>query len=139
MRALLIPLLMLGCGAAQTHPEDDLAESIRQFNDGVRWGRYEVAASSIPPLQRAQFVDDMDERGDDLKITDYDIVKVDPHGSREARVQIKIGWYKTSEGTVHETHAQQTWERQGKTWLMVEEKRLRGTEMPGLSESVMKD
>ena len=139
MRALWITLLLLGCGAAQSHPEDDLAESIRQFNDGVRWGRYEIAASSIPPPQRAQFVDDMDERGDDLKITDYDIVKVDPHGSREARVQIKIGWYKTSEGTVHETHAQQLWERQGKTWLMVEEKRLRGTEMPGLSESVMKD
>ena len=58
---------------------------------------------------------------------------------REARVQVKISWYKASEGTVHETHALQTWERQGKTWLMVEEKRLRGSEMPGLSESVMKD
>ncbi len=139
MRAILITVLMLGCGAAQVHTEEDLPDSIRQFNDGVRWGRYEVAASSIPPTQRAQFVDDMDERADDLKITDYDIVKVDPHGSREAHVQIKISWYKASEGTVHETHALQTWERQGKTWLMVEEKRLRGSEMPGLSESVMKD
>jgi 5,10-methenyltetrahydromethanopterin hydrogenase len=139
MRAILITVLMLGCGAAQVHPEEDLPDSIRQFNDGVRWGRYEVAASSIPAIQRAQFVDDMDERANDLKITDYDIVKVDPHGSREAHVQIKISWYKASEGTVHETHALQTWERQGKTWLMVEEKRLRGSEMPGLSESVMKD
>lgn len=139
MRAILITVLLLGCGAAQVHTEEDLPDSIRQFNDGVRWGRYEVAASSIPPTQRAQFVDDMDERSDDLKITDYDIVKVDPHGSREAHVQIKISWYKASEGTVHETHALQTWERQGKTWLMVEEKRLRGSEMPGLSESVMKD
>jgi 5,10-methenyltetrahydromethanopterin hydrogenase len=139
MRAILISVLVLGCGAAQVHPENDLPESIRQFNDGIRWGRFEVAASSIPAAQRAEFVDEMDERANDLKITDYDIVKVDPHGPREAHVQIKISWYKASEGTVHETHALQTWERHGKNWEMVDETRLRGSEMPGLSESVMKD
>lgn len=139
MRAILISVLVFGCGAAQVRAENDLPESIRQFNDGVRWGRFEVAANSVPPAQRAQFVDDMDERADDLKITDYDIIKVDPRGGREARVQIKLSWYKASEGTVHETHALQTWERHGKAWWMVDASRLRGTEMPGLSESVMKD
>jgi len=139
MRAMLITVLMFGCGAAQVRAENDLPESIRQFNDGVRWGRFEVAASSLPPAQRAQFVDDMDERANDLKITDYDVVKVDPKGTREAHVQIKLSWYKASEGTVHETHALQTWERHGKAWMMVDESRLRGPEMPGLPESVMKD
>jgi uncharacterized protein YchJ len=139
MRAILISMLVIGCGAAQVRPENDLPESIRQFNEGVRWGRFEVAASSVPAAQRAQFVDEMDERANDLKITDYDIVKVDPRGNREAHVQVKLSWYKASEGTVHETHALQTWERHGKAWLMVDATRLRGSEMPGLSESVMKD
>jgi hypothetical protein len=136
---VLITVLLFGCAAAQVHSENDLSESVRQFNDGIRWGRFAVAATSIPPPQRAQFVDDMDERANDLKITDYDVVKVDPRGEREAHVQVKLSWYKASEGTVHETHAIQTWERHGKIWLMVDETRLRGAEMPGLPESVMKD
>jgi hypothetical protein len=139
MRAVLITVLLFGCAAAQVHSENDLSESVRQFNDGIRWERFAVAATSIPPPQRAQFVDDMDERANDLKITDYDVVKVDPRGEREAHVQVKLSWYKASEGTVHETHAIQTWERHGKIWLMVDETRLRGAEMPGLPESVMKD
>jgi hypothetical protein len=128
-------LAAAGCGAAPLPRESDLSESIRQFNEGVRWQRFGVAAIAIPPAQRAQFVDEMDQRADDLKITDYDIVKVDPHGEREAHVQVKVSWYKASEGTLHETHAVQTWERHGKTWWMVDETRLRGAEMPGLTDS----
>ena len=139
MRAILITILVAGCGAPQVHGEPDLSESIRSFNDGVRWGRFAAAATALPPPQRSQFVDEMDERADDLKITDYEVVKVDPRGEREAHVQIKLSWYKNSEGTVHETHAMQTWERRGKSWLMVDEIRVRGAEMPGLPESVMKD
>jgi hypothetical protein len=135
MRAALMAILMLGCGAASLHGEAELSESIRQFNDGMRWERFAAAASAIPPRERAQFVDDMDERAGDLKITDYEVVKVDSRSEREARVQVKLSWYKASEGTVHETHAIQTWERHGKAWWMVDEIRLRGAEMPGLPES----
>jgi len=37
MRAVLIMVLVAGCGAPQVRSENDLAESVRQFNDGVRW------------------------------------------------------------------------------------------------------
>jgi hypothetical protein len=139
MRAALISIFALGCagagcGASQAHGETNLQDSIQQYNDGVRWERFTVAAGMIPPRERSQFSDDMDERSHDVKITEYDIVRVVPKGSREAKVQIKMSWYKPSEGTVHETHAVQSWERQGKAWLMVEETRLRGAEMPGLAE-----
>jgi len=134
MRAVLITVVLLGCGAPM-RSESDLSESIRQFNEGIRWERFAVAASAIPPPQRSQFVEDMDQRAADLKITDYEVVRLDPRGEREARVQVKLSWYKASEGTVHETHALQTWERHGKIWWMVDEARLRGAEMPGLAES----
>jgi hypothetical protein len=142
MRAALIAILMLGCGAAGLHNEPDLSETVRMFNDGVRWERFAAAATAVPPRDRSQFVEDMDQRAGDLKITDYEVVRLDPHGEREARVQVKLSWYKASEGTVHETHAVQTWERHGKTWWMVDEIRLRGAQMPGLpdpAEPVMKD
>lgn len=121
------------CGPRASSTET-LTDSIRSFNDGVRWERFAVAAVRIPPRERTHFVAEMDERAEDLKITDYEIVNVDTRGSREARVQVKLSWYRTSEGTLRETHAMQTWERQGKVWMMVAEARVRGAEMPGLPE-----
>jgi hypothetical protein len=132
MKRLAI-LILAACGGVPQNT-DTLGDAIRSYNDGVRWGRYTVAAAKVPARERAQFIEDMDERGDNLKITDYDIVDVNAKSSREARVRIKIGWYADDEGTVHETHAVQTWERQGKLWFMVQEQRVRGKEMPGLPE-----
>ena len=133
------PLFALACAAASAaacaapaHGADTLAESIRSFNDGVRWERFGAAAARIPPRERSQFVVDMDERAEELKITDYEILSVDARGPREARVQLKLSWYRPSEGTLRETHAVQTWERQGDRWMMVAEARVRGAEMPGL-------
>lgn len=126
-------LLLCACGAAP-RAGDTLTESVRSFNDGVRWERFAIAAVRVPPPERSQFVEDMDARAGDLKITDYEVVRVDARGAREARVQVKLSWYRTSEGTLRETHALQTWERRGKAWMMVAEARVRGAEMPGLPE-----
>jgi hypothetical protein len=131
---------LAGCGAlSPPKAGETLTDSVRSFNDGVRWERYAVAATYLPPAQRSQFVDDWDQRANDLKVTDSEVVKVDRRGATEARVQVKLSWYKSSEGTLHETHALQTWERHGKDWLLVDEARLRGTEMPGLPEPMMKE
>jgi hypothetical protein len=134
MRAALLAILMLGCGAS-LHDQPDLPETVRMFNEGVRWERFTAAAAALPPRDRSQFVDDMDQRSGEVKITEYEVMRIDPRGEHEARVQVKLSWYKTSEGTVHETHAVQTWERHGKSWWMVDEARLRGAPMPGLAES----
>jgi hypothetical protein len=128
-----IVLVIAACGGAQQQT-DNLGEAIRSYNDGVRWGRYSIAASRLPATERSKFTDEMDEISNDLRITDYEVVRVDAKGSREAHVQIKLQWYKESEQIVRETHALQTWERHGRDWLMVDESRMRGAPMPGLAD-----
>ena len=135
MRVLIL-VAVAACGAVPKQP-DTLGESIRSYNEGVRWGRLSVAASKVPPPQRAQFIDEMDERSEDVKITDYEVLNVASAGARAAKVRIKLSWYLASKGTVHETHAEQTWERLGKAWFMVQEQRVRGAEMPGLAERLI--
>jgi hypothetical protein len=132
MRAILLVVLLAAC----TPPKagDTLGESVRSYNDGVRWQRYDNAAIHVPAAERSQFIDDADERSKDIKITDYEIVKVEQKTDRVARVQVKLSWYSDSEGKLRETQAMQTWERHGKTWLVIDETRVRGTEMPGLRE-----
>jgi hypothetical protein len=131
----LLIVVLAACGGNQQTTET-LAESIRSFNEGVRWQRYEVAAVSVPPRERSKFVEDMDERAENLKITDYEIVRVDRTRDKEAKVHIKVSWYMDNEGTLKETHAMQVWQRRGKAWLMVDQTRYRGDEMPGLMEPI---
>jgi hypothetical protein len=133
-------LLLLATLAAVSacHPPrsgDTLAESVREYNEGVRWERFANAAVHVPPTERAQFLDDSDARAKDLRITEYDLVRVEQKNDTEAEVQVKIGWYLDSEGKLRETHSKQSWERHGKTWWIIDEARQRGYEMPGLREA----
>jgi hypothetical protein len=136
MRIAIALVLLAACSATAQQNSDNLGDAIRSYNDGVRWGRYAIAASKVPPRERSTFIQDMDERATDVRITDYEVVDVAAKDTRSAKVRVKLSWYKSSEGTVHETQAEQVWERQGKLWFMVQEARVRGTEMPGLPEPV---
>jgi hypothetical protein len=136
MRAIWF-VVLAGCASAKSG--DTLADSVRVYNDGVRWERFSVAAKHVPPKERSVFVEHADERAEDLKITDYEVIKVENKGDREATVQVKLSWYRESEGTLRETQSLQTWERHGKTWWMVDEARVKGFEMPGLQEPVGKE
>lgn len=138
VKCVVACLLVLAACHAPTSGET-LTESVRSYNEGVRWQRYAVAATHIPAAERSDFVDEADERSKDLKITEYEIMKVEQKGDNEAKVQVKVSWYLDSVGKLKETQAVQTWERHGKTWLVVEESRLRGDEMPGLREAPMQE
>ena len=92
-------VLVAGCGAA-THEAESIDDVVRSFNESMRWERFDRAAVRLPPKQRAQAVDDWDERSKDVKITDWELVKIDAKGKHEARAQIKVSWYKESEQIV---------------------------------------
>jgi len=129
VRMAMLVMVVAGCGAAP-HGQT-LMDAVRTYNDGVRWSRFAAAASAVPARQREEFLDEREELAEDLRITDYEVVRVKEKGE-EADVQVKLTWYKDSEGTVRETWAKQAWERHGKAWRIVAEDRVRGADMPGL-------
>lgn len=128
-------LVLAGACSAAPKSGETLIESVRTYNDGLRWQRFAAAAGRLPLAERSAFVDEWDERSNDLKITDYEIVDLVARGDT-AHVQVKISWYGDREGTLHDTHARQTWQRRGKVWFLTDEVRMRGAEMPGLAEPV---
>ena len=137
MRRILAAIAIVafaGCAAAPKKGED-LMESVMTYNEGVRWDRLTAAASRVPPAEREDFVDERDELSEDLEITDWEVKRVTDRSDHQAYVHVKYTWYKSDEGIVHETHAKQSWERKGKAWLIVDERRTRGEEMPGLAEA----
>lgn len=129
MLVLSLALCVAACGAAPKG--QTLMDAVRTYNDGVRWERFAAAASTVPAREREEFLDEREELAEDLRISDYEIVRVKDRGEA-ADVQIKLTWYKDSEGTVRKTWAKQAWERHGKAWRIVEESWVRGADMPGL-------
>ncbi len=129
--AALAVALGLGCGGAAQR--DVLMETVETYNDGVRWQRFTAAALAVPPAERDQFLDEREALAKDLRITDYEVVRVAAHGDR-AEIQVKLTWFLDSQGTVHDTWVRERWERQGAAWRVVDERRVRGEAMPGLAE-----
>ncbi len=131
LTTVLVAVATAGCGAAAS--KDALLESVTAYNEGVRWQRFTAAAVAVPPAERDAFLDERERLADELKLTDYELVRVEP-GERRASVQVKVTWFRDSEGIVRDTWIRQRWERQGPAWRVVEERRVRGAVMPGLAD-----
>ena len=111
----------LVAGCASLAPQGDtLLESVRTYDEGLRWGRYAAAATRIPPREREAFLDEREDLAKELHITDYDLVKVGAKLHDKATVEVKYSWFKETEGTLRETRAVQTWERHGSSWMLVD-------------------
>lgn len=121
-----------GAGCAHVPRGESLMDAVRTYNDGVRWERFTAAAATVPSRERDAFLDEREALAEDLRISDYEVVRVKDTGGDVADVQVKLTWYKDSEGTVRETWAKQRWERQGKAWRITDERKVRGEDMPGL-------
>jgi len=132
--AVAVGLATSAAACARARAGESLMPTVTSYNDSVRWGRLATAANHLPPSHRSEFIDARDQLAEDLLITDYELVRVTAQGDAAAEVHVKYVWYLESEGVVHTTHANQAWEHHGRTWLIVDEVRLRGTEMPGLAE-----
>ncbi len=122
-------VLLAACGAGQKRGEDLLTD-VRTFQEGLRWRRYDDAAERIPPASRARFLDAHDELDTDLRIDDYEVLRVTTEGEQKARIRVRYTWHLDSVGSVHDTTIDESWERQGKTWRIVGWEQRTGVPMP---------
>jgi hypothetical protein len=130
MRLVALVLLACACGGGQKQNED-LINNIRAYQEGLRWRRYEQAADYVAPDERSQFLDRRDEIDKDLRIDDYEVVRVTlAEGHEEALVQIRFTWHLDNVGTVHETVVEEKWKKEKPVWRIVDTKHKRGEEMP---------
>jgi hypothetical protein len=126
---------LAACSSPQKRTES-LLETSTRFQEGLRWRRFEDAASHVPPAERESFLDEHDELDKDLRIDDYEVIRVHfKDGHEEAQVQVKYSWHLDGEGVVKETVTDQTWKLHGSAWWLEEEAKKRGEDMPGITLS----
>jgi hypothetical protein len=134
--AVLAAALCAACGGPGSSGRAvDLVHEVRGYGDGLRWRDFAAAAQRIAPVRRAEFLDQRDQLDQDLRVADWEMMRVSYKENRDrAEVQVEYTWLLDSRGIVHTTVARQSWARHGSKWLLEGEVRLRGDPMPGLAE-----
>jgi hypothetical protein len=142
MRATSIWIVALACAGAAAcgstqKPGRQLMDDVRTYQEGLRWRRYEDSASRLPAKVREMFLDVHEELDDELRVDDYEIMRVKFDGEKLAMVQVKITWHLDSVGIVHDTVVEQKWRLHKRSWYLVGEQQRRGEEIPGLAGTVL--
>ena len=130
---VVVALVAGGCGGSAKRASD-FFHDMRGYNDGIRWRNHQQALTRIPHAERDDFLDERYELEEELRIGDYEVVRVKFASDQKAEVQVRYSWHLDSRGIVHTTTTRQQWERRGKQWWMVEEVRVRGETMPGVAD-----
>ncbi len=140
MRAYIcMGLLLAACGGLPGKSEDFMW-SVRGYNDGIRWQRFDVAAGHVPVPERPAFLDERERLTENLRISDWEIKSVVFKADRtQARVEVRYDWHRDDEGIMKHTTCAQRWVLRGKEWFMTEELELRGDDMPGVDAPIEED
>jgi hypothetical protein len=129
MRALSLAFVALaaGCMLDGYSAREKVATAAREYNDGVRWGRFEVAAEHVQPEKRRRFVERHKALEEELEIADYEMTGIELDGKKErATAHVEYTWTLKRVGLVEKTATEQVWELAGGRWIVASETRVRG-------------
>jgi hypothetical protein len=124
----IISLCLVGSCASHLQDRDTLEKAVEELNEGVRWGRHDVAIRRLPPQLQRPYLDRVEQLGDQLAIVDFETTRVtSSDDGRAAIVRIEVQWYLQSEGVTHKTVVDERWERIDSYWMLTGSSRARGT------------
>lgn len=107
---------------------DQVTNAAREYNNDVRWGRYEQASTHVPKEKRARFVEKRTQLEDELEIADFELVNiVIDKGKETAMARVDYTWMLKNRGIVEKTTTRQSWERHDGQWVVATEMRVKGS------------
>lgn len=126
MRFLLILGLLAGCAVLNNSNRDEMLRVVREYNDGIRWGRYDQVTPRLAQDQRRRFLDRLGG-AEELEILDYDISSIDILPNNKAQVRVQVTWSLRTQGIARRTEVLESWEQRGiSQWQVVKQVRVRG-------------
>jgi hypothetical protein len=127
----VVAVLSSGCmGIADYSSRDRATMAAREYTDGVRWGKYDQAASHVPRERRDHFIEQHAALEDELEIADYELVQVnvDKIDNKHEKVTARVDytWTLKRVGIVEKTTTEQVWEEKDGKWMLSREERVKG-------------
>jgi hypothetical protein len=130
MRVLANMLLLLAVSGCSGNHKETLAEALRQYNEGVRWGRRDWSIEQVPLAQREDFVVRWAQCSD-ARVTGYDVQSLNfSSDGEQAAAIVAISWYDQRELRLTTSLVRQLWRRTGKHWLIEQQRWVSGVPFP---------
>ncbi|MCU1276941.1 MAG: hypothetical protein JWM53_487 [bacterium] len=128
---LLAPLLLIpftACLAGMGYSTmDQVTQAAREYNEDVRWGRFDKAAKHVPNDTRQRFIDKHANLEEDLEIADFELTNIEVDKKKQtATARIDYTWSLKTRGIVEKTTTKQKWERRDSEWVVAAEERIKG-------------
>lgn len=125
----LVLLSLTACiGAMEYSTLDQVTIAAREYNQDVRWGRFDQAAKHVPVDTRDRFIAKHSNLEDDLDIDDFEMSGIEVAKSKKTAIaRIEYTWSLKSRGIVEKTTTKQHWERRDGDWVLASEERVKGS------------
>jgi len=128
---LLVVLVGAGCTGGLFSERDRLKTALEEFNEGLRWGKVDAAASHLTIPERQPFAERFGAVADDLEIVEYEVQRIQWNREKgTAEVRLSLSWSSKRRGLVDKTILEQHWEDVHGGWFVTRQKRLSGTPLP---------
>ncbi len=126
---LLLAAVLPGCLSGMGYSTaDQVLNAAREYNQDVRWGRYDQAADHIPKDERERYVERRTALEDNLEIADFELVNIVIDKKKSTAVaRVEYTWTLKDQGIVKKTTTKQSWEKQGQAWVVAKETRVKGS------------
>jgi hypothetical protein len=132
----LLAALLGGCMLTPAQRrEDNLVRDARQYNDDLRWQRYEALTEFLTLEEAAFFKGRVNDIGEDLVMADSEVLSITfGNPSDKATCLVKVAWYTRADPVVRSTTLEQRWELQSNRWVLTKQRRTRGDRFPLVTE-----
>lgn len=133
MRALILALsILVLLPAACTHyegPGDKLRRAVTDYNEGIRWQYWKLAAAHIRPEERAEFLARKEGQGSRMHVTDFEVRDVTHDSEKdEAFVIVDFTWHRYPSLTIHRTRVRQKWDYGSGQWFLDSQEEVKAEE-----------
>jgi hypothetical protein len=134
-------VLLAGCMAGMGYSTlDQVTNAAREYNNDVRWGRFEQAAKHVPSDTRTRFVERHASLEEELEIADYELLSIEVDKKKQTAIaRIDYTWSLKARGIVEKTSTRQRWERRDNDWIVASEERVKGAPLVLFAEPARAD
>ena len=135
--ALLVPLALgAGCITPAQNRKDALVRIVPEYNDGLRWKRYERVTAHLAEAEALRFLKASAVLGEDFEMADEEVVVIEPVGDDglRAAVTVNFSWYNQRRALLRKAVVLEDWRFRDGRWLCDGQRRVRGDGFPLFSE-----
>ena len=127
-----LPLLFAGgCVTPSQNRQDALIRVAHDYNDGLRWGRYDHVTPHLAMDEAERFLARTGALADDFEMADEEIAAIEfSEGGTRADVKVDFTWYNQRRSLVRRTLVTEEWRFHDGRWFCAAQRRVRGDRFP---------